>query len=233
MAKIAIVVPCFNNFEGLAAMLHSVKTKHEWYPIILDNWRENRGCAKGWNQGVLQAINDRADYILICNDDIIFSSHTIDALVEEFELEPKETVLFSAVNVAGACPAPETIFDFPRQASNVAEHPDFSCFMIRPDFFGRVGTFDENIWPAYFEDNDMHRRIDLLGYKAKCTSGAAYYHVGSQSVKKDTTGLVSQRFDINKNYFIQKWGGAPEAPTFTHPFNDASVSPRDWTPNAG
>lgn len=226
--KIAIVVPCFNNFLGLAEMLHSVKTKHEWYPIIKDNWRENRGCSKAWNQGFEQAVKDKADYILIVNDDILFSSHAIDALVEEFEKQPEDVILFSAVNVAASCPTPETVFDFPRQESNVAEHPDFSCFMVKPDFQEKIGKFDENFWPAYFEDNDTHRRINLLGYKALCTSGSAYYHVGSVSVQKDETNTISGNFENNRNYFIRKWGGNPEAPTYDHPYNDSSFKASMW-----
>lgn len=226
--KIAIVVPCFNNFKGLAEMLHSVKTKHEWYPIIKDNWRDNRGCSKAWNEGVSQAVEEGADYILIVNDDILFSKHTIDAMVEEFEQQADDVVLFSAVNVATSCPTPEAVFDFERQPSNVAEHPDFSCFMIKPDFQERIGLFDEQFWPAYFEDNDTHRRVNLLGYRALCTSGAAYYHVGSQSVAQDSTGVITNNFDKNKAYFIQKWGGPPEAAIYESPYNDPSFKPNMW-----
>lgn len=226
--KIAIVVPCFNNFEGLAAALHSVKTKHDWYPIVKDNWRENRGCSKAWNQGFEQAVSDGADYILIINDDILFSNHTIDAMVEEFDQQPDDVVLFSAVNVAVSCPTPESVFEFARQESNVAEHPDFSCFMVKPDFQERIGLFDENFYPAYFEDNDTHQRIKLLGYRALCTSGAAYYHVGSVSVTKDTTNIISSSFENNRAYFTQKWGGSPEATTYQNPYNDPSFNPTQW-----
>lgn len=229
--RVAIVVPCYNNFEGLAAMIHSaVSDKHDILHVVVDNWRENRGCSKGWNQGFDRALKLKADYILIVNDDILFSSHTINALVEEFEKQPDDVVLLSAVNVAGSCPTPESVFTFERQVSNYAEHPDFSCFMVKPDFQDKIGRFDENFWPAYFEDNDTHRRIVVLGYKALCTSGAAYYHVGSVSSVKDTTGVIQQRFDLNKQYFIDKWGGMPQAPTYNHPYNDQSMSAKDWRP---
>lgn len=228
MAKVAIVVPCYNNFEGLAAMIASVQTKHDWWPIVKDNWRNNRGCAKAWNEGIAEANAKGCDYILVCNDDILFSGHTIDALVEEFDKQPKEVVMLSAVNVAGMCPSPEFVFTFERQPSNYAEHPDFSCFMIRPDMLDQTGPFDENIWPAYFEDNDMHRRIQLLGLKALCTSGAAYYHVGSVSVQKDTAGTITGHFEKNKLYFIQKWGGEPTTATYQTPYNDPNLTPKDW-----
>lgn len=227
--KIAIVIPCFNNFAGLADMLASVRTKHDWQPYVIDNWRINRGCSKGWNEGFARAKADGADLILICNDDILFAKHTIDALVEEFEQQPGEVIMMTAVNVAGSCPTPETIFDFARQESNLAEHPDFSCFMVRPDFQEKIGTFDENIWPAYFEDNDTHRRIILSGYKALCTSGAAYYHHGSKTIQNlPADNVVNENFARNEAYFTQKWGGGPGHEQYDHPFNDPNNKVNEW-----
>ncbi len=230
--RIALVVPCFNNFQGLAETLASVQTRHNWWPIIKDNWRENRGCSKAWNQGIKQAREQGADYILICNDDILFAPHTIDALVEEFNRMSKgnlgDVVMLSAVNVANACPTPESIFSFNRQPSNLNEHPDFSCFMVPYNFLDLVGEFDENFWPAYFEDNDMHRRIKLLGFKAMSTSGAAYYHIGSQTVNQDDSGLISANFEKNRGRFIKKWGGEPAAAAFETPFNNPVLTPKDW-----
>lgn len=233
MKKIAIVAPCFNNFQGLAEMLHSVQTKHDWFPVVMDNWRENRGCSKAWNQGFAKAVEQGADYILIVNDDILFSSHAIDALVEEFDQQPDDVVLFSAVNVAAACPTPESVFDFERQPSNLSEHPDFSCFMVKPDFQKKIGLFDERFWPAYFEDNDTHRRIDLLGFRALCTTGAAYYHVGSVSNRLDDSGVISTNFENNRMYFLGKWGGDPDVASFTKPYNREDMTPAQWLDAAG
>jgi len=227
--KIGIVVPCFNNLDGLAQMLESVRTTHTWTPYIIDNWRENRGCSKAWNLGFDRAKADGCDFILICNDDILFAKHTIDALVEEFEASPKDVVMMTAVNSAGACPTPETIFEFPRQESNHSEHPDFSCIMIKPDFQDKIGRFDVNFWPASFEDNDTHRRINVLGYKAICTSGAAYYHFGSVTkVKAGPVSVITENFDKNQMYYKTKWGGMPGAESHTVPFGDQTKTAKDW-----
>jgi GT2 family glycosyltransferase len=158
MNKIGIVVPVLNNFKGLCEALESVRTSHIWTPYIIPNWRINQCVSWAWNDGTRHAIADGCDYILIINDDILFGPHTIDVLVDHLDNHP-ECVMATACNIQEELPDPYAIFTYEADKPElISPHPDFSCFMVRPDIFEKIGTFDENFKPAYFEDNDYHRR---------------------------------------------------------------------------
>jgi GT2 family glycosyltransferase len=78
--------------------------------------------------------------------------------------------------------------------------------------------FDEQIKPAYTEDQDMHWRIILEGYKAVGYEGARFYHYGSRTIKSDPVLLEANHIshDRNMKYFIRKWGDRPD--TMADPF---------------
>lgn len=232
MKKIGIVVPILNNFKGALEALESVSTSYNWEPIILPQWRRNRPLSAAWNIGIKKAFNERScDYALIINDDILFTTFTIDNLIAEFEKLDDSVVLLSACNdrghIDGIHGGVDNISNIsnPGLSNDFREHPDFSCFLVKKDFLDKVGLFDENFIPAYFEDNDMHRRINLLNYKAGCVSSASYYHYASGTQKSNE---FHQMFESNRNYYIRKWGNVPGQETFIMPFNDPNLTPKDW-----
>lgn len=230
MIKIGIVFPVLNNFKGLAEAIASVQTMYDWTPYVYPNWRLNDPLAKAWNDGTDWAVADDCDYILICNDDILFSPWTIDALVQHM-MNYKDCVLVSGSDQRGKYEAdPYQILTAERPTEQgVSPHPDFACFMIRPETFDKVGRFDENFVPAYFEDNDYHYRISILGYEAHATIEAPYYHFGSQTQNNSEGPVVpSYVFEKNRDYFKDKWGGLPGQETFKVPFDDETLTPKDW-----
>lgn len=90
----------------------------------------------------------------------------------------------------------------------------------------KVGLFDENFYPAYFEDNDHFRRVRLTGAKAvgvpdfKAIHGEAPLW-GSATVNSDPEiqKKNSITFTNLRNYYIQKWGGEPDKEKFNTPYN--------------
>lgn len=233
MNKVAIIMPVLSQYEKAVVALESVVTKYPWTPMILDQWRYPKRClSKAWNAGIARAASEGYTHIIVSNDDVIYSPWTIDAIVEGLDEASERVVMVTGCNNQGSCPDPEMMrFWGKPEAITQAESPDFSCFGIRSNFHGKVGTFDENFAPAYFEDNDMHYRIHLLGYSAITTTGAPYYHFGSAS----TRALTEQNhldFRGCQNYFQNKWGSCNRTliEKFTHPFNDPTNDPRIWKP---
>ena len=109
---------------------------------------------------------------------------------------------------------------------SISDHPDFSCFLIDRTFFDKVGTFDENFIPAWCEDNDMHYRIHLLGYRAVSTTKVPAAHIGRVS-----TGMAGNpTMQYSQGYFSKKWGSfhrnMDEA--YKVPYNDNSLTPKIW-----
>ncbi len=238
MTLVVVVVPTLNNKAGGYEALQSIRSAFDiwWQPIIIDNWREPRSIAASWNFGVDQAIQMSADYVLIINDDVLFSPWTLTGLVRAFEssLKPSNTVMVTGTNMRGSM-EPEDIFRI--EIPSYKEHefglnPDFSCFMIKPETFAKVGSFDENFKPAYFEDNDYHYRIKLCGFEAISSSWAPFYHYGSltQNYDQNSPTVPPEQFLKNQDYFNRKWGAlGPGMETFQRPFNDPNLPASRWT----
>jgi hypothetical protein len=97
-----------------------------------------------------------------------------------------------------------------------------------------VGYFDQNFWPAYFEDADYFRRLELSGIPNLWDERILVEHNRSQTVRADflLKQLHDERVRRNERYYVRKWGGlrgwgGPEEPPgqefFTQPFNDPTI----------
>jgi GT2 family glycosyltransferase len=213
MVSIGLVGPVIVNFKGFTELIKSVDRPVT--PYIMDNWTENHGVSKGWNEGIWRGITQ--DVLIIANDDVIFHPGTIDKLVES----AYDVDLVSVVAT-----------DTGQEGLHFEGFPDFCCYAIRPrDFVEKFGWFDENFSPAYFEDNDMHYRIKLAGGKSAMRLDAQVDHGGSTTQfwhGEDKRVVSHNMFESNRNYFVRKWGGRPREEIFTRPFNDESKSIKDW-----
>ena len=237
MSKIGIVIPVLNNFEGALNALQSVKTSHDWEPVILPQWRENRPLSTAWNMGIEIALDRRGcDYVLVINDDILFAPFTIDNLVEEFQNAPEDVIMMTAINNRGYIDTylggPFGTLEHPHVEPNgiFTEHPDFSCFLIDKRAPSLVGKFDHGFDPAYYEDNDYNIRIHKSGLRSCCASSAPYYHYASQTKKTDNFHLLIEK---NRELFERKWG-APASDNwdsfYNLPFNNSALSVKSCFP---
>jgi hypothetical protein len=109
--------------------------------------------------------------------------------------------------------------------------------IIMPGAFSEVGYFDENIFPAYFEDCDYFYRVRLLRGIGSINDNASLedpdnpliaclltgetHHEGSSVIYSDRRmrKLNSYFFDRNKEYYISKWGGLNDHEKYRIPFD--------------
>lgn len=93
------------------------------------------------------------------------------------------------------------------------------------------GRFDENFRVAYSEDCDMIRRWELGGCH---TADAPMPKIAVPSVcpqaRSITLGLASPPIAENRERYIRKWGGDFTQETFVTPFDDPSLTIKDWGP---
>lgn len=234
--KIGIGFAIMNNYKGAVEVLQSVKTEHEWQPYFWLQERQRVSLAAAWNWLAKTAFDDGCDYALICNDDILFSPDAIDAMVREYErLEITEKVIMvTPNNIKAELADPYEILNYQLPdgtQTSFSDHPNFSCFLITPAYFDKIGDFDENFYPAWFEDNDSHRRAKLLGYREICTTAAPTVHFGGVS----TSMMENPDSSISRDYYIRKWGGVPwpESEIYTTPYNDPKLNPAQWRVGGG
>lgn len=217
MVTIGLIVPVYKNFEGFAQLMRSVDVSV--LPIVIDNWRENIGVSAGWNVGIQEAIANRCDVALVCNDDIILHPGTITKLVAEVWNHRADLVTPINTRDGRVTEKPEH-----------HPHPDFSCFMIEPEkFVYKFGHFDTNFSPAYFEDNDMAYRIKLLGGSYYCRTDAGFFHKGSVTQNWGGQQVVTgTMFRANEAYYISKWGGRPGQERWNTPYNNPSMTAKEF-----
>lgn len=231
--KIGLVFAPLNNFKGLADTIYSAKSHRDLQVYIEPQYRRQVALSKAWNDGAQRAFDDGCEFAIVCNDDILFAPQTIDALVDQYEIlrESDNVIMTTPNNILMQLANPDDIFNYqmPPGDPTWSEHPNFSCFCIKQEFFELHGKFDENFNPAWFEDNDSHYRAKLLGYKEVCTTAAPQVHFGgvSTSMIKDNPGAAA-----SEAYYIKKWGSVNRTgeEAYKTPYNDPTLTPKDWRP---
>lgn len=159
--------------------------------IIVTESEENYGVSKSFNI-LLNTIFENHKYALMLNDDIYLG-------------KTQWEILSLLIN-------PEFKADF------YVNTIDWSSFILPKVTFESIGSFDENIFPAYFEDNDYEYRMELQSKKIlKIQYLNPLVNRTSQSVDRNPS--LRQGFQKNKDYYISKWGGEPKRETYLTPFN--------------
>lgn len=152
---------------------------------------ENLGVSGSWNMIMDYAEKVKATHVLMLNDDVYLGKdeYSINSMINVFE---KIHFINSEMN--------------------------WSSFILSVEGYKKIGKFDENIYPAYFEDNDYCYRMRLLGIERLNTDylNPVIYR-NSQTIQKDPN--LNLNFSKNRDYYISKWGGEPNKETFKTPHN--------------
>ena len=153
--------------------------------------QENLGVAKSWN--MLMDYSDKigATHVLILNDDIYLGKNETDlALLIKNNLD----------------------------ADFINSFHNWCSYILRIDIWKKAGMFDEEFFPAYFEDNSFDYKMTLVGAKKTWTSFLdPIVYRNSMTIAKDPT--LNQKFMQNKQMYIQMWGGLPSEEKYLTKFN--------------
>jgi hypothetical protein len=231
VSKHSIVwVPCENYVNPVLAPLTYIFNQTPIEIKVLHPTNQ-QSVSQAWNKGIEEGNRAGCNYILVINTDIIFKSNAIDRLVDFAERHP-DAVLWTMTE----CRDLVSLENCPEDESFV-EHPNFSCFMVKSDFFRSVGKFDENFTPAYCEDGDMHARLVLAGLKAYSYGGAKFFHFGSLTIKsdRDLQSKNAKTYPKCQLYFLEKWGHLMVDDVeqmcgayFWHPYNEEDKPLSYW-----
>ncbi|MCI0561671.1 MAG: glycosyltransferase [Nitrososphaera sp.] len=162
--------------------------------------QENKGCAGGWNFCIQRALSDpECKWVILAGHDIVVHKRTLSNLVHRF--------LRGGVDLTSGVDA---LYDQPMPEPVEQEVPgaNFSLIMLPRKLIEDVGLFDDNFWPAYYEDNDYHFRCILGGHgRGIWTWLAPFRHSRSSTIR--TYPQLMQHAAKNASYFMSKWGGMP------------------------
>lgn len=160
-------------------------------PIYVHNQVQNIGVAASWNK-LCNLIFQKKDWALLVNDDVYlgYGNQRVNMCIEMSE------------------------------NGIVQSEKSWSVLLINKELYEYIGEFDEAFFPAYFEDSDYLYRLRLSGIRQDIM-----HHLNPEVFRISQTyekapDLVNMAMSINKQRYIDKWGGLPYMETFDSPFNN-------------
>lgn len=205
----AIGIPTLNRKDLLEPSLSEYRRDFPYTDIhVVDNGKQdifgygavkvypqdvNLGVAGSWNF-LCDIIFKNNDYALIVNDDV-YLGYAIGEIAEV--LQSGEGFIQS-------------------------EH-NWSVFLISKEVYDKVGKFDDLFYPAYYEDSDYIRRMELAGVKRVIDKRLNPKVARRSQTWEKAPELVDKALKDNKERYVRKWGGLPMMETFTLPFDGNST----------
>lgn len=201
--SIFLLVVDNSSTDGTASWLHTKST------VATYHLKDQYSLAKCWNIGLKTLLRSGYKEALVINNDVELRPDTYELLSGY----GADFVTGVGTSTDIACQGVRDAADLESTENN---HPDFSCFMIRKTVTDRVGWFDEDYYPAFYEDNDYHVRMHRAGIRAVSVD-VPFLHHGSQTIKQAEPGeqkLIMRYADLNKERFRQKYGCVPGTPEY-------------------
>lgn len=175
---------------------------------VVFNKGHNLGVAASWN--LAPETYHKNDAWLIVNDDFVFQPGQLEKLCKLADAN------------AGKF-----------HTAHLTETEGYNCFVWTRKAVREIGLFDENFFPAYYEDYDYRLRLRLAG---GISINCGYEDSEIVHGKPYSGGARYRRFldaiDVYaREYFIRKWDAVSDSPTsltFTSPFNDRLLPLSHW-----
>ncbi|MCM1003745.1 MAG: glycosyltransferase family 2 protein [Candidatus Gastranaerophilales bacterium] len=164
---------------------------------------ENQGFSKGNNQGLEIA---QGEFIGFLNNDILLSPDWFKEIEKIFQSQNAAFVSPRQINpYYDKANEKNYLKYFEKQNYTKPYAKDFdecvfSCVITKRSVIDKIGSFDENYSPAFFEDNDLKFRAINSGYDVFVANTCCFFHFGSV-----TSAGLNYKFSKNKEYFYSKY----------------------------
>lgn len=184
--------------------------------ISYEHHPENLGVGRSWNVGARKVMKDKLDYLVILSATMLFEDD-MHGFIQDLENNKNPWGL-------------ET------------QHI-WHLIALRRAMIERCGYFDENFYPAYYEDSDYIRRWELSGIHNPMSSTHRLPKVNVNATHQgDALSMksgIKVNIDASRSYFIKKWGFEPRYDTqenrdklYTAPFNNPENDVGFWESNS-
>lgn len=204
---------------------NSCEELRKYTNIELIELKENLGFAGGNNVGIKVAMDNKADYVLLLNNDTVVEKDFLDHLVDVAEADSTvgavggKIYYFDDKKLIWYAGAKINTFTSRTQHLGAEEHDNgqynelcetgyiTGCMMlVKAEVVEKVGVMDESYF-LYYEETDWNVRINQAGYKLMYQPKSVIYHKVSSSTKK-INYVMNYYYDRNSYYFINKNYGA-------------------------
>lgn len=168
---------------------------------------ENIGFAKGHNQ-VMKSSN--ADYFCLLNNDIEVSEKWLEKLIKIIS----KNILIGMITPVNRTRGQliigghllysghgKLLYEEDRGKKKI-DWLQASCLLIKRELVNKIGYFDEQFSPGYYEDVDLCLRAQRAGYLLECAKNVIVEHY--EGVTSKSSGLKKYQ-EINREKFRTKW----------------------------
>lgn len=217
-SEIIIVDDC--SSDGTFEKLKKFSSHFSLLRVVQNS--SNSGFPKSVNTGLRIATGE---YVLIANNDIIFTAGWFEALRSAIDNTPQGGMsgpLSNAVSgvqlVKGiSYDSLEKMHEIAAQFSEtnkgqtaIFPRVAFLCTLIKRSVLDAIGGLDERFSPGNFEDDDYCLRVQLAGFKTVIAIDTFIHHFGSKSFTAEGNERYAKLLEKNKRKFISKWGADPD-----------------------
>lgn len=228
-----IVIINNGNFPDVSNAIEKLKEKYKNTLDVVEPG-ENWGCSKSWNY-ILK--NYMKDYVWIAANDVAFRPGQLEIIHAHQEKDREENLgklgTISFTNVG------------------------YGFWIMNKTNLERCGYFDENFYPAYYEDIDYNRRMFLMDQE--CKQGIRKLNVSMRNIEpiiemihcNDQSEINSSKiidyesatihsdsklkelnditfFKCNLPYYVLKWGGDRRKEKYVHPYGNDENDVNYW-----
>lgn len=212
-------VPVLANYEGLAKLIASAESgslKPSGY-IIIDNG------GRLFDEFSDVIFDERVDVVSpLENLGVAASWNTLLEIGDPIVIANDDIILAS--------------HQFEEMVADLSGHPfvgnGWCLFGQTRECTERVGYYDENFFPAYYEDSDYAVRMFRAGIARHWTCSEPVEHAGCWTTSNllGSPAWLSESIERNRQYFVRKWGTMPNDTFegyYETPFN--GQPPVDWS----
>lgn len=171
--------------------------------LLIDNTVDNIGVAASWNKGIDKMREQGSDWLIIISAAIRFGDEGGMDFIRALEGDVENVAVEAGMGLG------------------------WHLIAFRKDIIERAGRFDENFYPAYFEDVDYGWRIAKATHKVPPYWTKVTVDAGIAGWGHGVELGGAERRD-NSDYMIKKWGGLTGGDLYENPFNDPNNSIQYW-----
>lgn len=192
--------------------------KHFPNIVVIKNDINSPGFLHNVNNAMKHA---RGKYILLLNNDMMVMENYLQEMLNVIEKYPdigivgaKDISIENTLEECGVKMKQDGSVEFLGygEDTNYMDDKEYldcdycsGCsILFKKEIWDKLGGFDTNLAPAYYEDSDFAFRVKYnLGLKSVCAPKAKIYHYKSVSYSKTLTFNLT--IEKNKEYFLKKW----------------------------
>ena len=190
-------------------------TQKNFSKILIIKQKKNYGFAKGNNLAIGFALDQKADYVFLVNNDTKVETDLLEKLVSTaegdnsigvvgpaiFGLKNKGSIqeLGMAVDRFGY---PLAIKTFSKK-NNCVFFVSGCAMLIKSDLLRKIGLFDEKYF-MFAEDLDLCWRGRLSGYKIIVANDAKIYHASGGSISGGVLKGSTYKTNVNRIFLREK-----------------------------